>query len=103
MRRDQANRFVVGHRQLLERPNLSLSETGYKRALVPQEAFSSEVDSGSREENASKQKIRGMAKGLAAAASPSYKHRQPSLFLKFPEDSHAAKPRAPDELRAVSL
>src|ERR1700733_7083939 len=36
MRRDQANRFVVGHRLLLTTdPNLSVLEAGYKQALGP--------------------------------------------------------------------
>jgi hypothetical protein len=71
MRRDQANRIVVGHGLLLTTdPNLSIREAGDKRALVP----------------------KGAAKGLAAALLPSYKHREPLFFAEISEDSHAAKP-----------
>jgi hypothetical protein len=36
IRRDQANRIVVGHKLLLTtHPNLSISGVGYKRALAP--------------------------------------------------------------------
>jgi ribonuclease PH len=61
------------------------------------------VDSGSREENASKQKIRGVAKGLAAAASPSYKHASHRFLLNSRRIPMRPSRRAPDELRAVSL
>jgi ribonuclease PH len=59
---------------------LSISGAGYKQALCPT-----------------------AAKGLAAAAPPSYKHREPSLLLKFWRILMRPSRRAPDELRAVSL
>jgi len=68
--RDQADRIVVGHRLLPQhRPNLSISGPAYKRTL--------------------------QLKPLAAAASPSYKHRERCLFpnfCNFWRISYAAKP-----------
>src|SRR6266446_2343355 len=47
---------------------------------------------------------RGAAKGLAAARSPSYKHREPQSFCWiFRRIPMRPSRRAPDELRAVSL
>jgi ribonuclease PH len=46
---------------------------------------------------------KGASKALAAAASPSYKHREPSLLRKFRRIPMRPSRRAPDELRAVSL
>src|SRR5260370_2744480 len=82
MRRDQANRIVVGHGLLLTTdPNLSIREAGDKRALVS----------------------KGATKSLAAAPLPSYKHRELLLWLKFRRIPMRPSRRAPDELRAVSL
>jgi ribonuclease PH len=61
-------------------PNLSISTPAYKHPIRP--------------------------KPLAAAASPSYKHREPSILLKYWNYWRIPmRPsrRAPDELRAVSL
>src|SRR5580692_5643979 len=71
MRRDQANRIVVGHRQLRSAgAALATALICRSRGPVTSRHWACAV-------------ARRASKGLAAAPSPSYKHREPSLLLKF--------------------
>src|ERR1700674_2263804 len=87
MRRDQANRFVVGHRLLLTAdPNLSILEAGYKQALVPKHAL---IPEG---------RPRALLLRVPAPTST------PALpLVEFWRTPMRPSRRAPDELRAVSL
>src|SRR5688500_1260341 len=81
MRRDQANRIVVGHYLPPHTPNLSIRRTNDKRPFPSQQG----------------------QKALAAAHAPTYKHRK-RAFARFSK-GFPMRPsrRAPDQLRPVSL
>src|SRR6267142_780135 len=77
---------------LTAEPNLSLSGDGYKQALVLRVAQRNYQGTTEGPPAGLPRDDQGTTKGLAAARSPSYKHREPSLSLNFRRISYAAKP-----------
>jgi ribonuclease PH len=82
---------------------LSIPGAGYKQALVQRGAPKDHQGTDSGLQKGRHGGHKATAKGLAAAASPSYKHREPQLIEFSKGFPMRPSRRAPDELRAVSL